>query len=349
MKKLCVFGMLLLSTAAMAQYGTNGESGRYHVVKFPKYYVEQDQRTFAVNVDIATKKVAGYVDAEELAEKVRFKGWSKTPEDKAYLNIKITLGEFLYLSTEILDQSVDEKQKDGSVKRKPIYVGSFKYSFPITLSLTSPVNNDKYRLNQDGMMVKTLTYTDDHKFSTRADASAFMKENRDVLSEKVIRQLANEAAASAVNSAVIDYGFASTTEKASYVFLDSKKNPHYESQKNANTQLKEIFKTSSADEPISSDALTPIIEEYISIINELNDADKKQLKAKIELITSVAEFYLMLDDLASCETWAKRAFDEYKEKDGSKILEKAAAVKALFDKHHVTSRHFVPQAPAVEE
>ena len=349
MKKLCVFGMLLLSTAAMAQYGTNGESGRYEVVKFPKYYVEQDQRTFAVNVDITTKKVAGFVEAEEVAERVSFNGWSKTTEDKANMKMKITLGEFLYISTEILDQSVEEKQKDGSVKRKPIYVGSFKYTFPIYVDMTSPAGDAQLHLNITAKVPTPLTYTDSHKFSSRGEASEYMKENKDVFIEKVIRDEAFAAASHAISAATSNYGFGSTTEKASYVFLDSKKNPHYESQKSANAQLKELFKTSSANEPISSEMLTPIIEEYISIINELNDADKKQMKAKVELITSVAEFYLMLDDLASCETWAKRAADEYKEKDGTKILEKAAAVKALFDKHHVTSRHFVPQAPAVEE
>lgn len=124
MKKLCVLGMILMTTGAMAQYGTNGESGKYKVVGFPKYYVEQDQRTFGVEVEMTSKKVSGYVEAEEMADKISFSGWSKTTDDKANLKINIKLNDFIYVATEILDESVDEKQKDGSVKRTPIFRGS---------------------------------------------------------------------------------------------------------------------------------------------------------------------------------------------------------------------------------
>lgn len=110
-----------------------------------------------------------------------------------------------------------------------------------------------------------------------------------------------------------------------------------------------MFKTSTPSEPIDSDVLKPIIEEYISIINELNDADKKQAKAKVQMMVSVAEFYLMLDDFDASATWAQRVVDEYNEKDGAKILERIKTIKELLEKHHVTSRHFVPQAPVIPE
>lgn len=349
MKKICVFGLLLLSTAAMAQYGVNGESGRYRVVDFPKYYVEQGNRTFSVNVEMS-KKVSGYADAEETAEKIKFKGWTKTSEDQANMKMTVDFGEFIYMGTEILDQSTEEKAKDGSVKRVPKYVGSFSYTFPITITTMAPEGNEERGLNLAfNKVLQTVTFTDDKIFSSRAQASEYMKENKDVFIERTIIREVSSAVNSAINLATKTYGFGETHAVAEYVFLDSKKSPYFESQKNANIQLKELFKTSLCTEPISSDVLTPIINEYIDIINGLDNADKKQAKARVKLMLSVAEFYLMLDDLDSSATWAQRVFDEYQEKDGKKILERINVIRSLFEKHHVTSRHFDQPAPVIAE
>lgn len=348
MKKLCLLSLLFISTAAMAQYGVNGESGRYNVIEFPKYYVEQANRTFSVDVTM-NKKVSGYASPEDVAEHIMFDGWTKTSADKSNMKMSIEFGEFLYLSTDIVESSKDEKQKDGSVQRVYSYRVSFKYTFPIFIKTTAPEGDNKQSINASLNIAQPQTYSIDNVFKSRSAASEYMKDNKDVLIERVIVSEVSKAEAIAIRMAKAAYGFYYTTEKASYVFLDSKKNAHYESQKQADATLKELFKSSSCNEPISSEILTPIIEEYKSIIDEFNETDKKQLKAKIKMMLSVAEFYLMLDDLDTSEAWAKRVVDEYKEKDGNDVLSKIAKVRANFEKHHVTSRHFVPQAPVVEE
>lgn len=344
MKALLLTALFLVSTLAMAQYGTEGETYRYQVVDFPRYYVDQPNRTFSVEVNMP-RSVSEYVDAEQIVNHIGVNGWAPTDPESAYLKIYIDYGAFLYESTDILDRSKEEKAKDGHVRVIPIFVGAINYTFPVRITITSPLGKIDNCLHCD----KKLTYVTDHSFDNRRGAIEFTKVNRDVFIEQIITG-DSFYAADYVNDIVrSDFGFSTTTDKVEFYYLDQKKSKYYSEQINDALTLKELVKFTTADSPVSENTVLPIIDRYINIINELNDGEKKQKKAKIKLMLSVAELYLLIEHLDESTTWAKRVMDEYKDSDGEDVLDKIVKVRRIFEKHHTSTRHFVPQAPHIDE
>ena len=339
MKLITLLFIICVSTVAMAQFGTEREAARYRVVDFPRYYVEQSQRTYCVDVKMS-KKVGSYVDADELIDRLAFSGWTKTDAEHANMRMAIEFGDFIYEATEILDQSTEEKTKDGGVKRKPLFIGTIKYTFPIKISMIASEGKYSSQIN-DGLAV----FKCEKNFETRKAASEYMRENKDVFVEKIIVGDADIAIRAANSGATRSFGFGSTTEKVEYYYLDSKKGKYFEQQKEDADAIEVMAKGSNANEPINPEGIAAVIDHFIGIINELDNNDKKQKKARNKLMISVAELNLMRDDLEACASWAQRIVDEYKDNDGKDILDKVNKVREMFEKHHVTSRHFSPVAP----
>ncbi|MCR5697824.1 MAG: hypothetical protein K6G73_12700 [Marinilabiliaceae bacterium] len=340
-------GLLSCSSASWAQYSTDRHVSWYRVVNFPTYFVENEaDRTFIVTFS-GEERVFNTFSPEELAERVKFGGWTQVHlRDNAYMSVNVHFNDLMIETIDVVDKSSTDKE--GNVK--PSFEPFFIYTFPAHVEFKNPVANNSFDVNRESFEGnKRIEYHINKEFPSRKAAVEYVKNNRPKFISEVVKTNVDNVLKRVNESGTSNYGYGATNARVEYYNLDSKKHPNYEEQVKDAETLKAIYANCTSGQPIDKSQVMPIIERYKQIIETLNDTERKQKRAKIHLMATIAEIYLTLDDLDKCAEWAQKLVDQYNEEDGEDLIDKVKKVKALMDKYKVTTRHFVAKAPEVNE
>ena len=352
MKKLLfVFSLLtVVSLFSSAQYSTNREVAYYNVISFPRYYVPFEQRTFYVDV-IMTKRLNELYSPDDIARMVSVRGWTQVdhPAD-ATVKIAFDFDNLIIETMGAADKSVHEKAKDGSEKVKPKFQGFVDYSIPVSYSVASPAKDWVGIVHSSDPKKKEIIHYEVDKVSPkRGEVEKYMVNNRDVITEDILSYEVKRSVDIAIRDMEYSFSFTTSNARVKYYFLDSKKNPNYESQKSFSQYFNSYCNSSSpydiADDDV--DRISEMISQYVTIIDGLDDSEKKQRKAKIDLMFSVAGFYLAVDRFDESKAWATRLANEYNDGDAKDLLDDIEKIENNFKKFHVTSRHFPITAPVI--
>lgn len=339
-KYLLTFIVSMCSVVSFAQYGTEGESARYEVVKFPKYVItDVNSRTFSVDVKF-TKKVAETMDPNDVADQIKLYAWSRLQSDAAYMKVEVEVGSFITEGTDVENHSTVEKGVE-----KPDYRGVLDYSLPISVVIT---DRDGHSNTKD-LCTGVKRYKPGKSSKNHRDALAYIKDNKDVLVEKIILDELKSAVGGVKDYMLALYSWDKELMKVEYYHLDQKKSKYYEEQNADNERLKILYKNMKSTQPVDVEEFNSILERYKEIINDLNDGDKKQKKAKIKLMLSVSEILLSMDKFDESREWAEKVISEYGESDGEDIIKKINKAEAKIKDGKATCRHFRMSAPQIEE
>lgn len=330
----------LVSLTSFGQYGTEREKCRIAVIGFPKFAIPLEQRTFFVNM-YSSKKVIEMQDLEASSNDISIWGWSRTYNpDQAHLTITIDFGALV--TEEIKARKTSAEAKD--------FVAIMDYTLPIEIQLSS--REDKVAISTQeydfhGVPIK-LEYVCDKKFPTPEKAVSYIKSNKELIDESIIHTEVAKAIKIVNNQALKLYAFQKISERVDIYHLDSKKSEFFDQQENDYKDLMSFFKLSTTEQPISPAPIKLIINNYKKIIEQLDDADKKQKSAKIDLIITVANLYYVIEEFSECEAWAHKLIEEYNEKEGKSIIENLNKVRDNLARFGVQSRHFTVQSPEVD-
>lgn len=330
----------LVSLTSFGQYGTEREKCRIAVIGFPKFAIPLEQRTFFVNM-YSSKKVIEMQDLDASSNDISIWGWSRTYDpDQAHLTITIDFGALV--TEEIKARRPSAEAKD--------FIGIMDYTLPIEIQLSSKENKVAFNTQEydlHGTPIK-LQYVCDKKFPTPEKAVSYIKSNKELIDENIIHAEVAKAIKLANDEALKLYAFQKISERVDIYHLDSKKSEFFDQQENDYKDLISFFKLSTTEQPISPAPIKLIINNYKKIIEQLDDADKKQKSAKIDLIITVANLYYVVEEFGECEAWAHKLMEEYNEKEGKNIIEKLNIVRNDIARFGVQSRHFTVQSPKVD-
>ena len=264
-------------------------------------------------------------------------GWKKVDNaDDAYLKISVNLDFFTVEDTGVKTTETTEKSGE-TTKVVKHHFGKLIYTMPYHVELVSESHNDKFGRSSENK----IEYLSSEKSSYEA-AKTYVKDNKDMLKSKLIKSEV-EGIINSINEKIErDYAYAPKSEYVWIEFLDSKKSEYYEQQQKAIIEIREIFGRIKADSDIQVAAkeMQVYIDQYQGIVDNLNQADKKQKKAQAALIESIANMYYAVDNFAMAKQYCETLMKDYEEKSGGKMIGRIDKLLSEMAKHNVKTRHF---------
>ncbi len=323
--------LLTLRVSVFAQYSTDKFSVYYNVRHIPEFYVEPQDRTFGVYFN-GPKQIKNAVDFKNLYNFYAPLGW-RPDKGNPYMIINF---EVDYLEIQ------KSYEVEDTVKR--IFFPAMDYTIPIHITVETPQNKSEYTnaLNASILEKPTIyTYISEKGFRTIDDANDFFVDNKDIIIEEEINKRIYDFYAETQKSINNDYVYYPKDENIHVWLLDNKKNEFYKDYKKSKENIKTIFHNLNAtggQEDVIKE-IKPYIELIKEEINSLNEKEKKQRSAKINLLYGLSEIYYALEIFDVSEDYAKQvsSFDDSR---GDKQMKAIENYKKELKKHHINSKHF---------
>lgn len=337
MKKTLLFLIgMMMSVSLFAQYGTCTRSFRYEFRYLPRFAVAKADRTCFVSVE-SNSQISDYIPAEAIYNKINVEGWTKVDsEDAAFLKILLNL-DFLTIEETGVKVTETEEKSGETTKKVKHFFGKIIYSLPYKMEFNSSLNSSKYGRSSD----KKIEFVTEERKSYE-DAKKYVDDNKDMLKSKIIKAEVEDLISSINKSCNAEYAYYATSENVWMDFLDSKKSEFYESQQKAIIEVREIFGRIKADSDMKQVAaeIQVYIDQFKEIADKLDAADKKQRKAKISVLESIATLYYAAENFDMAKQYAETLLKEYEHKKGGKMIANIDDILKDMQRHNLTSRHF---------
>lgn len=344
MKKL--FTLLLcitiLSTGAAAQYATTKVNMSFPVHNMPYNYVPESQRTYSVSCGFA-KQVSPYFTPAEVAAGLHIDGWQmvNNPDD-ATLRIIVNAYDFLIESIHE-DKFTEMERHHGEFVPVEFFSPNIDYSIIIEYILETNDSRQTFT-NVDPFThhPPINTFKMDKAFRNPRECHDFVRENKEVFIEKIIRAELLSQIEKINEQLVPAYVYYPTTDNIKIAFFSSKKSPYYAKHQSARNEIKKIINSIPLDGNLSSTIrqMQPWIEHFKEIEKSLSVSNKKQKNAKEDMIYNLAMIYYALEIFDVSRDYINRLINEFDTNTGKRLLRDLNETENEMKKHHLQSRHF---------
>jgi hypothetical protein len=342
----------------------------YSHLVLPRDYLEPDQRTVGVRINIAPA-ITRVVAAEAVYDQIKINGFQQTETDPS-VGITVTMGDVRFVRSETTNRTEEVKDKDGKVTGRNYFYkltarysisGNYRITGPFTdtpakepkkVESAAPSKTNRFLTNvvsapqepqrkqvSAGWFPVEMVFTSG-EFKTPGDAEKYFYVNRNSIQNELITNYVNSAIVSVNTDANRLFGYTPTSGKDFLWILDSKKHPEYEIQQEAIKAVKELMKGMSATESTAQLAinLEPVLAYFSSLKTKYASDEKADKKMRYSAYYSLATLYYYLDQPDKLIDEATGLIkNDYDKKDGERFIEKAQELKKSLEKHHLTERH----------
>jgi len=191
--------------------------------------------------------------------------------------------------------------------------------------------------------VSRKKYTSDY-MSTYKQASDYWNNNRETISNNLIGEIINAAIATMGRQLSADYGYVPHSGYDNLWILNSKKHPEHEAQQNIIAKIKDEFQKMNADSAIDwlTKDMEPVIQYFDSVGSRYAGDEKGDKKMRYAAYYNKAVIYTYLDDPDKAIAEADKLIaNGYDTRDGERLKKNAADLKAMLEKNHRTTTHFL--------
>ncbi len=344
MKKIITLLLCLIaiSTGAIAQYNTSDVSMSFPVRNLPYQYVPEGQRTYSISCGFA-RQVSPYFSPQEVAEQLHIDGWQmvNNPDD-AFLRITVNAYDFLIEAIHE-DKFVIKERHHGEFVPVDYFSPSIDYSMVIEYVLETNETRKTFT-NVDVFTHRPPinTFKMDKSFRSPRDCHDFVRENKEVFVEKIVRTELYNTIEEINEKLVPEYVYYPTTDHIKIAFFNSKKSPYYAKHQSARTEIKNIINSIPLDGSLAPTIrqLQPWIEHFKEIEKSLSATNKKQKKAKADMVYNLAQLYYALEIFDVSREYLNRLINEFDSSTGRRLLRNLNNIDQEMKKHHLQSRHF---------
>lgn len=341
MKKYIIATALCMAVSLQAQkVDLDRFNFNFEYRNLPHKPLDSTFKTYSVSVD-APYTVAGVMSRDAIAQRVILQGFDRD-EDGGDIMTRLQINDLIIDKYQVVESSTTTKNKDGSETKNYTYYVSVDYSMQGTASFVAETGME---LGKSINLFGSRSYNwASATYKTRSEATNYYYNNKTAIVNNLIRERLNEAIGAVNQNLNFNFGFPVTTESSFLWLLDSKKHPEYEPMSLRWNALKPALEGISANQ-LSDDTKSKILEmiKYFDGFKSTYTADEKaHKKMRYCAWYNNAVLYMILDmpDKAAEEA-AGLIANDYDEKDGERLKEKAQAIMALFNQNGMQSRHFI--------
>lgn len=345
MKRLIILLLCLVvfSMGAAAQYSTTKVNMSFPVRNLPYNYVPESQRTYSVSCGFA-RQVSPYFEPAEVAALLHLDGWTQVNNpDRATLRITVNAYDFLIEGIHE-DKFTEMVRRHGEMVPVDWFTPIIDYSIVLEYNLDTD-NSHQTFTNVDPFTHRPPinTFRMDKRFFSPRDCHDFVRENKEVFIEKIVRTELTAKIEEINERLVPAYVYYPTSDNIKIAFFNSKKNPNYAKHQSARTEIKNIINSMPLDGSLASTIrqMQPWIEHFKELEKSLSSTNKKQKKAKADMVYNLSMIYYALEIFDVSREYAGRLINEFGDATtGKRLLRNISSTEEEMKKHHVQSRHF---------
>ncbi len=344
MKKIMALLLLLLtiSTGAIAQYNTSNTTMSFPVRNLPTHYVPVGQRTYSVSCGFA-RQISPYFSPQEAADALQLEGWTMTGNpDQASLRITINAYDFLIEGIHE-DKFVEKVRHHGEFVPVEFFSPTIDYSVVIEYVFETNTSRQTYT-NVEAFTHRPPinTFRMDKRFHSPRDCHDFVRENKEVFIEKIIRTELYNTMEEINEKLVPQFVYTPTTDQIKIAFFSSKKSPYYAKHQSAKIEIKNIINSIPLDGSLAPTIrkMQPWIEHFKEIEQSLSATNKKQKQAKEDMILNLAMIYYALEIFDVSRDYLNRLITEFDSSAAKRHLRNLNNIENEMKRHNVQTRHF---------
>ncbi len=342
-----LFAMLIFSLAVSAQSVDLDRSYfKYAYRNLPEKPLALENRTYSVYFD-ATTKVKEIQDAEMIKANFNLVGLQKLDEN-GYLKFTIISDDLIVEKYDIETLTHESKDKSGKVTRTYTFRVTMAYKYNPYYTIVDAEGTTQAS-TKPSFFGSADTYASD-EFKSSKEASQYLKLNKEIIIENIIRNKLNGVVSAAINQGNQLFGYKELSDNMLFWFLGSKKHPEFDAHQNILNEVKSLIASISADGGIEQarEVAKPIIEYLESVKGKYTEDNRKHRKMRYSSYYNLGMLYLALEqpDLA-IEQANGLIENDYDTSDGKKIQDHADKMKKAFDVNGTSSRHFELVMPNV--
>ncbi len=334
--------LLMICTGAAAQYNTSKTVMSFPVRDLPTYYVPEGQRTYSISCGFA-RQVSPYITLGEVAAQIQLDGWQMVSNpDNAYLRITVNAYDFLVEGIHE-DKYTEMVRHHGEMVPVDFFTPVIDYSMVIEYIFDANGSSQTYT-NVDVFTHRPPinTFRMDKSFRSPRDCHDFVRENKEVFIEKIIRTELYSTIERINKNLVPAYVYTPTTDQIKIAFFSSKKSPYYAKHQSGRNEVREIINSMPLSGSLAPTIrkMQPWIEHFKEIEKSLSSTNKKQKSAKADMVYNLAMIYYALEIFDVSREYANRLINEFDQTNGKRILRNIDGMEAEMKRHNVLTRHF---------
>lgn len=334
--------LIAISTGAIAQYNTSKTTMSFPVRHLPTYYVPEGQREYSMSCGFA-RQVSPYFSPEEAAETLHIDGWTMT-DNPEHAALRITINAYDFIIEGIHeDKFIEKVRHHGEFVPMEYFSPTIDYSIVIEYVLETNTSRQTFT-NVDAFTHRPPinTFHMDKRFSNPRDCHDFVRENKEVFVEKIIRTELYNTIEEVNEKLVQEFVYQPTTDQIKIAFFSSKKSQYYAKHQSARTEIKNIINSMPLDGSLAPTIrkLQPWIEHFKEIEKSLSATNKKQKQAKADMVYNLAQLYYALEIFDVCREYLNRLINEFDDSTGKRLLRNLNNIENEMKRHHLQTRHF---------
>lgn len=344
MKKitLLLLCLIALSTSAIAQYSTSKTSYSFPVRNLPTNYVPVGQREYSISCGFA-RQISPYFSPNEVAEALHLDGWTMTDNpDKASLRITINAYDFLIEGIHE-DKFVERTRIHGEYVPVEYFTPVIDYS--VIIEYVFETNNSRQQFSNVDVFSHRPpinSFRMDKRFINPRDCHDFVRENKEVFIEKIIRTELYNTIEEINQKLVPAFVYYPTTDQIKLAFFNSKKSPYYAKHQSARNEIRNIITSMPLDGSLAPTIrrMQPWIEHFKEIEKSLSSTNKKQKQAKADMVYNLAQIYYALEIFDVSRDYFNRLINEFDDSSGKRMLRALERTESEMKRHNLQTRHF---------
>ena len=342
MKNPCLILLLLHSFSVFAQKKVDLDrynfSVQYH--SLPAVRLDTTYRTYNVMVE-GSKMMQPFLLDMAPEKSVLLEGWRKLPQD-GHITIKVKLEDLLPESVSVKERVEQIKDKAGQVTgTRTLYCEEVIYTFAATASISDYKGmhiTDEVLADRGNKLVFKSP-----EFAFKKLAEGYFLINAKASTGDLYRNCVTKAMHYLSGRITNDFGFDEVTVRDMMWIVGSRKHPEYTPHREAIRQLNEVLFAMNANKSIDGarEQLAPVIGYFESIKGKYTSTSKHDRKIRYASYYNLAVLYYYLDDPALMMKEASGlVLNDYDTKDGKAFEASATALKNLFQRANIYTRHF---------
>ena len=307
----------------------------------PSTPLDSTWRTYNVRVEVPST-ISNAMSASSIEERVNLQGWKKV-YGGGHAQFTVNFDDLMFDGQKIDQRKEETKNKEGVVTATRYYYWStVKYSLGATYSAKDWQSNVLINRSTISNSTNKMEWKSP-EFSSYSEAERYFSNNRQAISNKLVKEHM-ESWLNSLNYSINDlYGFPVSTDQASLWTTDSKKHPENEAWVANMAKMKASVAKVTAngiDAATRAELMSSI--EYMTGVRAKYAADEKSdRKLRYACNYNNAVLYTILDmpDKA-IESCTALIANDYDTKDGEKMIEKLNKIKELMAKNNKVGRHY---------
>jgi hypothetical protein len=307
----------------------------------PSTPLDSTWRTYNVRVEVPST-ISNAMSASSIEERVNLQGWKKV-YGGGHAQFTVNFDDLMFDGQKIDQRKEETKNKEGVVTATRYYYWStVKYSLGATYSAKDWQSNVLINRSTISNSTNKMEWKSP-EFSSYSEAERYFSNNRQAISNKLVKEHM-ESWLNSLNYSINDlYGFPVSTDQASLWTSDSKKHPENEAWVANMAKMKASVAKITAngiDAATRAELMSSI--EYMTGVRAKYAADEKSdRKLRYACDYNNAVLYTILDmpdkAIESCNALVANDYDT---KDGEKMIEKLNKIKELMAKNNKVGRHY---------